>query len=339
MYDSGLDFEKPIVDLENEIARLESISQQNEMDLSEGIRLLKGRCDRLKKEIFSGLTAWQRIRLAREPMRPQINDYLNLVFTDNIELHGDKCFGDDKAMYTGLARIGGEKIMLIGHRRGKSIKENMAYNFGSAHPEGYRKALQKMKLAEKWHLPVVCLINTAGAYPGIGAEERGQAMAIAVNLMEMARLATPIICITTGEGGSGGALGIGVGDKLSILENAYFSVISPEGCAAILWKDATKAPQAAEVLKLTPGDLLKLGIMDEIIAEPLGGAHRNYPDMASNLKETIMRQLHELKSLPARELLTRRYEKYRAIGRLVELEHDKIGQLTDDGHAEGAANQ
>ena len=269
------DFEKPILEIERRLEDLEKFQQKAGVDLSEQIGKLREERIAKLKEIFSKLTPWQRVMLARDPNRPDAMDYIATIFDDVVELHGDRACGDDKAMVTGFARIGGRRVMLIAHKKGKNTKERMASNFGSPHPEGYRKALEKMKLAEKFHLPVITLVNTPGAYPGIGAEERGQALVIARNLMEMARLKTPIISVIIGEGGSGGALGICVADRLSIMENAYFSVISPEGCAAILWRDSAKASLAAEVLRLTPHDLVNLGVMDEVVGEPLGGAHRN----------------------------------------------------------------
>ncbi len=322
-----LDFERPIIELENEITKLEELSGKSDMNLSGHIRELRENADRLRRDIFTGLTPWQRVLVARHPDRPLTTHYIDLMCDDFYELHGDRYFGDDKAIVTGLARVGGRKMLIVGHRRGRSTKERLECNFGCPHPEGYRKALRKMKLAEKYHLPIVTLINTPGAYPGIGAEERGQAMAIAENLFEMSKLRTIVICVVIGEGGSGGALGIGVGDRLLILENAYFSVISPEGCAAILWKERNKAADAAAVLKLAPRDLYGLGIVDEIVPEPLGGAHRNHQEMAQNLKRTILRTLDELTGVTIEELLERRYAKYRAIGRHVEEQEEAIAAV------------
>jgi acetyl-CoA carboxylase carboxyl transferase subunit alpha len=260
------------------------------------------------------------VLLARDLSRPATTDYIQLVFDEFIELHGDKAYKDDKAIICGFSRIAGRKFMLVGHRKGKNTQERLVCNFGSAHPEGYRKAMEKMKLAEKFHLPIVTFINTPGAYPGIGAEERGQAYAIANNIYDMSVLKTPIICIVIGEGGSGGALGIGIGDILAMLENAYFSVISPEGCAAILWRDGAKAPEAAGSLKLSPQFLVQNGIMDDIIPEPLGGAHRNHKEMAEILKKYIIDSLDKLKTVPMDELLEKRYQKYRRIGRFLDEE-------------------
>ncbi|MEK7448414.1 MAG: acetyl-CoA carboxylase carboxyltransferase subunit alpha [Planctomycetota bacterium] len=314
----GLDFEAPILELERKIAELESFSGLAEVNLSEEIKKLRERANKLKQEIYKNLVPWQRVQIARHPQRPLGTDFINLIFTDFYELYGDRTFRDDKAMITGFARINGHPVMVIANRKGKTTRERLSCNFGSPHPEGYRKAMLKMKLAEKFHRPVICLINTPGAYPGIGAEERGQAWVIAQNIFEMSRLKTPVICVVIGEGGSGGALAIGIGDKLAILENAYFSVISPEGCAAILWRDGSKAPEAAKVLKLTAHDLLKLGIVDEIIPEPLGGAHRDSQWTANVLKQTLLRYLEELKSVPLATLLEQRYEKYRRIGQFLE---------------------
>ncbi len=320
----ALDFEKPIADLEQKIATLENVQKKSGVELTEEIARLRAECDQRKRDIFAHLNAWQRVQLARHPNRPEATDYLPLVFDDFVELHGDKAFGDDKALITGLSRVGGRRILLIAQVKGKTTKERMARNFGSPHPEGYRKALEKMKLAEKFRLPVVTLVNTPGAYPGIGAEERGQATVIARNLFEMSRLQTPIVSIVIGEGGSGGALGICVADRLSMLENSYLSVISPEGCAAILWRDAAKAPQAAELLRLTGQDLLALGIVNDVIPEPLGGAHRDHKGAAEILKAAIVRYLEELDRDPIDRLLDKRYDKYRRIGAFVEEESSKL---------------
>jgi len=260
------------------------------------------------------LSAWQRVQLSRHPKRPYTLDYITILGKDFIELHGDRLFSDDKAIVAGLVTIEKNKFLVLGHQKGRDTKENLYRNFGCAHPEGYRKAIRLLKLAEKFNLPVLIFIDTPGAYPGIGAEERGQAQAIALNLREMISIRTPIIIYVIGEGGSGGALGIGVGDRICVLENAYYSVISPEGCAAILWKNSVKAPEAAEVLKLTAKDLLTLGIIDEIIKEPLGGAHRDPEQTAQNIKESIFRNLNELSKLSKDELISKRYDKFRRIG-------------------------
>ncbi|MBI3098764.1 MAG: acetyl-CoA carboxylase carboxyltransferase subunit alpha [Planctomycetes bacterium] len=330
------EFEQPIYELERKIAELEAFSARNKVDLSTEISIFRARLETVRKSVFAGLTAWQRVQLARDKNRPLSTDYIHHLFSDFVELHGDRAFADDAAIVTGFGRINGHKVLLVGHRKGKTTRERSACNFGSAHPEGYRKALLKMRLAEKFRLPIVCLIDTPGAYPGIGAEERGQSSAIAVNLLEMSRLQTPIVCIVIGEGGSGGALGIGVGDRLSIMENAYFSVISPEGCAAILWKDGAKASFAAEVLKLTPRDLHALGIMDEIIPEPPGGAHRDHAGAAANLRSFLMRTLDELCALPMEALLQRRYERHRRIGKFLEGEQTRVGSAPSPAAARPA---
>ena len=300
-----LEIEKHIHDLRN---------NQEQADSSIEIKELEDRREKLQKELYSNLSPFEIVKIARHHLRPPLSDYINLMVEDFVELHGDRNFGDDKAMITGFGKIGGKKVLLIGQQKGKTTKERIKCNFGMPNPEGYRKALHKMKLAEKFHLPVVALIDTPGANPDVGAEERGQAHAIAKNIAEMSRLRTPTICIVIGEGGSGGALGIGLGDKFSILEFAYCSVISPEGCAAILWKSKDNAEEAANALKLTAKDLLGLGIVDEIIPEPIGAAHNNPEGMAKILKETIVRYIDELQAIPIDKLLENRYKKYREIG-------------------------
>lgn len=311
---AGLDFEKPIVELEKKIQELKNFVSDKNIDLSVEVRRLEDKLEHLKKDTYSNLSAWQKIQLARHPQRPYTLDYINLLMSDFIELHGDRAFADDKALVAGLVKLDKQKLVVIGHQKGRDTKENLKRNFGCAHPEGYRKALRVMELAERFCLPIVVFIDTPGAYPGIGAEERGQSQAIAENLREMIQVATPIIAIIIGEGGSGGALGIGIADRVCVLENAYYSVISPEGCAAILWKDGSKAPEAAEVLKLTAQDLLKTGIIEEIIPEPMGGAHRDPQKTAENVKEAILRNLRELKQLDREGLLKSRYKKFRSIG-------------------------
>jgi len=311
---NGLDFEKPIIELEKKIQELKSFISDKKIDLSSEVKRLEDKLGHLKKDTYGNLTAWQRVQIARHPKRPYTLDYINAIMTDFIELHGDRSFADDKAIVAGFAKLDNQKIMVIGHQKGRDTKENLKHNFGCAHPEGYRKALRMMQLAEKFQLPVVVFIDTPGAYPGIGAEERGQAQAIALNLREMTNIATPIIAIVIGEGGSGGALGIGIADKVFVLENAYYSVISPEGCAAILWKDSSKAPEASEVLKLTAQDLLKMEIIDDIISEPLGGAHRDYEKTSETIKDTILKNLKQLKDLKKEELLKLRYNKFRKMG-------------------------
>jgi acetyl-CoA carboxylase carboxyl transferase subunit alpha len=309
-----LDFEKPIVELENKITELKKFTKDEEIDLSEEIRNLNARLDKLKEDIFSNLTSWQKVLLSRHPDRPYTLDYVNMIMDDFVEIHGDRHFADDKALVAGLARIGEFKFMLLGHQKGRDMKENLERNFGCAHPEGYRKAMRLMDLAEKYNIPVVCFIDTPGAYPGIGAEERGQAEAIAYNLREMAGLKVPIIVFVIGEGGSGGALGIGVGDRVYVLENAYYSVISPEGCAAILWRDRSKAPSAAKSLKLTAPELLELGIIDGVVPEHLGGAHRNPEKTGDEIKKIIISSLTELQALSVEDLLENRYKKFRDMG-------------------------
>jgi acetyl-CoA carboxylase carboxyl transferase subunit alpha len=312
---NGLDFEKPIVELEKKIQELKSFTSHKKIDLDSEVKRLGEKLEHLKKDIYGNLTAWQRVQIARHPQRPYTLDYIEMVMSDFIELHGDRFFSDDKALLTGFAKLDNQKIVVIGHQKGRDIKENLKRNFGCAHPEGYRKALRVMQLAEKFGLPIVIFIDTPGAYPGIGAEERGQAQAIAFNLREMINITVPITAYVIGEGGSGGALGIGIADKVGVLENAYYSVISPEGCAAILWKDGAKAPEAAEVLKLTSKDLLKMGIIDEVIPEPLGGAHRSPQEMAQTLKEAIKKSLKDLKNQSKEKLLESRYQKFRNIGK------------------------
>ena len=309
-----LNFEKPILELEKKIEELKGLSSEGNVNLTSEIKKLEEKLEKLKKDIYGNLTPWQRVQIARHSKRPYTLDYVNLTMTDFVEVHGDRFFSDDKAIVAGFAKINGHKICVIGHQKGRDTKENLERNFGSAHPEGYRKAMRVMKLAEKFSLPIICFIDTPGAYPGIGAEERGQAGAIAYNLMEMAVLEVPILVIVIGEGGSGGALGIGVGDRISVMENGYYSVISPEGCASILWRDRTKAPEASEVLKMTAEDLHELGIIDDVIKEPLGGAHRDYQTAANNMKKRLIKYLDELTKLSKKELLDQRYEKFRKIG-------------------------
>jgi len=310
----GLDFEKPILELEKKIQELRNFGSDKKIDLTSEIKKLEEKLERLKKDTYVNLTAWQKVQIARHPKRPYTLDYISLIMTDFVELHGDRIFSDDKAIVTGLAKLDNQKIAVIGHQKGRDTKENLKRNFGCAHPEGYRKALRIMQIAQDSNLPVVVFIDTPGAYPGIGAEERGQALAIALNLREMIRISTPIIATVIGEGGSGGALGIGIADRVCVLENAYYSVISPEGCAAILWKSGSRAADAAEVLKLTGPDLIKMGIIDEVIPEPLGGAHRDPQKMAQTLKETINKYLKALKTQDKEKLLEQRYQKFRRIG-------------------------
>jgi len=311
---AGLDFEKPIVELEKKIQELKTFISEKKIDLSSEVKKLEDRLEHLRKDTYHNLSAWQKVQLARHPLRPYTLDYINMIMSDFVELHGDRLFSDDKAMICGLAKLDKRKVVVIGHQKGRDTKENLKRNFGCAHPEGYRKALRVMQLAEEFQLPVVVFIDTPGAYPGIGAEERGQSHAIALNLREMMCISVPIMAIVIGEGGSGGALGVGVADRVAVLENSYYSVISPEGCAAILWKDGAKAPLAAEVLKLTGPDLLKMGIIDEVIPEPLGGAHRDPAKIAQNIKEVLTRNFKELEELDKDALLKLRYKKFRGIG-------------------------
>ncbi len=312
------ELENLILEIEHRIEDLENASVKDRIDRSMEIKSLKERLEQLQKRLYSKATPYDIVKIARHPLRPLTADYVNMMIEDFVELHGDKRFGDDKAIICGLGSIGHEKVLIIGHQKGKSTKERIACNFGMPNPEGYRKALQKMKLAEKFSLPIVTLIDTPGANPDIGAEERGQAQAIAENIYEMCQLKVPIVNIVIGEGGSGGALGIGIGDKFAILEYAYYSVISPEGCAAILWKNGENAPEAAVSLRLTAKDLLEFGIVDDIIQEPLGAAHKAPKAMADILKSSIIKYLKEIKNIPVVKLIEERYNKYRNIGRYLE---------------------
>jgi acetyl-CoA carboxylase carboxyl transferase subunit alpha len=309
-----LDFEDKVADFDRQINELRRLSSIKGIDYSAEISCLQQKQVAELKRLYSNLTAWQTVQVARHPKRPLLSDYLDLMVKDFRELHGDRYFGDDRAIITGLGQIGRERVLIVGQNKGRDTKEKVTCNFGCPNPEGYRKAIDKMKFAEKYHIPVITFIDTPGAYPGIGAEERGQAQAIAVNLMEMARLRVPIICICIGEGGSGGALGIGVGDRMAMLEFAYYSVISPEGCAAILWRDGSQAPDAAEALKLTSKDLYKLNLVDSIIPEPLGGAHRSVHDTVHNVEEYIIKTLRDLERIRIENLLDSRYKKLRSIG-------------------------
>ena len=308
-----LPFERPIYELEGQLQQLEA--QPNPTpNGQDAIRKIRVEIARMKREIFENLDPWDIVKVARHPERPQTLDYIELVFDEFVELHGDKSFGDDRALITGFAKLDDRKVMLIGQQKGRTLKERNECYYGCAHPEGYRKALAKMEMAAKFHMPVVCLIDTPGAYPGIGAEERGQAYQIAVNLRDMSQLQTPIVCVVIGEGGSGGALGIGIGDHVAMLQFAYYSVISPEGCAGILWKHVQHADKAARALRFTSKHLQQLGVIDEIIPEPLGGAHREHRHMAIGLKGALSKALKDLRVLPADQLLERRYQKFRRIG-------------------------
>lgn len=309
-----LEFEKPIAELERELEKLRVRADSQNIDMSAEIATMEGKLAETRQRIYDQLTPWQRVQIARHPQRPFMLDYLAHAFTDFCELHGDRRIGDDHAMPGGFARLGGRRVVVVGHQKGRDTKENLKRNFGSAHPEGYRKAMRLMKLAEKFGLPVIAMIDTPGAYPGIGAEERNIAEAIAWNLREMMLLKVPVIAVVLGEGGSGGALGIGIADRVLMMENAYYSVISPEGCAAILWKHRKHAPEAAEAMKLAAPDLLKLGLIDGVIAEPTGGAHHQHAVAAAALKEALVAQLAELERLSVEALLEGRYQKFRQFG-------------------------
>ena len=311
-----LPLEKPIYELEDKIAELETapLGKQSQDEVQQ----LRRECADLQKQIFGNLDPWQTVEVARHPNRPKTSDYLSLVFDEFVELHGDKAFGDDPAMLTGFAKIDRHKVLIVGHQKGKTLAEKQACHFGCAHPEGYRKAMGKMRMAAKYGLPVICLIDTPGAYPGIGAEERGQAQVIAESMFLMASLKVPIICVVIGEGGSGGALGIGVGDRVAILEHAYYSVISPEGCAGILWKSADFKADAARALRMRAWDLKEFGVIDKVIDEPRGGAHRDPRLMAARLKTFLERTLRELVKQPIEELVENRYTKFRQMGTFLE---------------------
>ncbi|MGB9688389.1 acetyl-CoA carboxylase carboxyltransferase subunit alpha [Thermogutta sp.] len=313
MSEYRLAFERPIYELEARLEKLERLAQTDPAAREELQQKRKELID-LIVQIYSNLQPWEVVEVARHPDRPKTSDYLQLTFDEFVELHGDKCFGDDRAIRTGWAKLDTFKVMVVGHEKGKNTKERLACNYGCAHPEGYRKAMHKMKLAAKFRLPIVCLIDTPGAYPGIGAEERGQAQVIAESMFLMSKLPTPIVCVVIGEGGSGGALAIGVGDRVAMLEHAYYSVISPEGCAGILWKDRQYKEEAARALKMTSKDLIQLGLIDDVIPEPLGGAHRDPFQMASRLKLYLRNTLKELTAIPIPELLEARYQKFRRMG-------------------------
>ena len=309
-----LDFEKPIFDLERRLQDLKTHSDKHDVDLNSAIEAVEAKLRETRRQVYGKLTAWQRVQIARHAQRPFALDYIERCFTGWTELHGDRRFADDRAMPCGLAMFDGQRYVVIAHQKGRNTKENVLRNFGCAHPEGYRKALRLMRLGEKFRMPIISLIDTPGAYPGIGSEERHISEAIAVNLREMIRLHVPIIAVVIGEGGSGGALGIGVADRVLILENAYYSVISPEACSAILWRDRRHAAEAAEALKLTAQDLLKLEVVDEIVPEPAGGAHRNYDLIEKNLSDALRRNLAQISEIPIDELLKKRYEKFRRLG-------------------------
>lgn len=313
----GLDFEVEIADLESRINTLQRQTDRT-TPADDELRSLRLELTQKLRDVYSSLDPWQTVQVARHKNRPYTKDYLNLAFDDFVELHGDKHYGDDRAILTGFAKLDRFKVMVIGHQKGRTFKERAACHFGCAHPEGYRKAMSKMKMAEKYKLPLVCFIDTPGAYPGVGAEERGQAQVIAESLFLMSQLKTPIICVVIGEGGSGGAIGIGVGDKVAIMQHAYYSVISPEGCAGILWKSHEHAPKAATALKFTSDNLERLGVVDDVLAEPLGGAHRDHHQMAARMKTYLSKCLADLEHQPIDELLDKRYEKFRRIGQFIE---------------------
>ncbi|MEI8106194.1 MAG: acetyl-CoA carboxylase carboxyltransferase subunit alpha [Verrucomicrobiota bacterium] len=309
-----LEFEKPIIELEEKLADLKKHTRANDINFDAEVLRMEEKIQETKRVIYENLTAWQRVQIARHPARPFTLDYLQLSFTHFLEVHGDRLFAEDRAMPGGFAQMGGRKCVVIGHQKGRELKENLKRNFGCANPEGYRKALRLMRLAEKFRLPFVSLIDTPGAYPGLGSEERHISEAIAVNLREMMILRTPTVAVVIGEGGSGGALGIAVADRVLMLENSYYSVISPEGCAAILWKHRKHAPEAAAALKLTASDLLEMGLIDGVVPEPMGGAHQNHSSAITNLRTAVSAQLDELTKMPLDQLLAERYAKFRRVG-------------------------
>ena len=326
----GLDFERPILEIEAQLRQYADRSPS--VDNDEAIRVLRRQWNETTQQIYDNLNPWQIVQVSRHKDRPYTRDYLNLAFDEFVELHGDKFYGDDRAMLTGFAKLDRHKVMVVGHQKGRTYKERSACHFGCAHPEGYRKAMSKMKLAEKFGLPIICFIDTPGAYPGIGAEERGQAQVIAESMFLMSRLRTPIICVVIGEGGSGGALGIGVGDRIAMLQYSYYSVISPEGCAGILWKSHQHAPKAAETLRFTSRHLKQLEVIDDVIDEPLGGAHRDHHQTASRLKSYLVRTLESLRLQGVDQLVERRYDKFRNMGaylqRMEDGQFNKVGSPT-----------
>ncbi len=313
-----LDFEKPLLELERQIDELKRVGEEGKIDVDSELQTLQAKLDSLRQEIYHNLTPMQRVAVARHQRRPATLDYLSSIFTDFVELHGDRLFRDDPAIVGGWARLAGTSVMVIGHQKGRDTRDNLKRNFGMPHPEGYRKALRLMRMAAKFHAPLITLIDTPGAYPGIAAEERGQAEALATNIIEMAALPTQSIAVVIGEGGSGGALALGVADRVLMFENSVYSVITPEGCAAILWKDATQRERAAEALKLTASDLLKLNIIDEVIPEPLGGAHYDPEGAGEALRSVLVRHLGELRKIRPEKLIKRRAEKYGAMGAFAE---------------------
>jgi acetyl-CoA carboxylase carboxyl transferase subunit alpha len=313
----GLEFEEPILAIEGKIRELERLGPASE-ETEESLRQLRRQWTDETRRIYGQLNPWQIVQVSRHKDRPYTRDYLQLAFDEFVELHGDKFYGDDRAMLTGFAKLDQQKVMVVGHQKGRTYKERAACHFGCAHPEGYRKAMGKMQMAEKYGLPIICFIDTPGAYPGVGAEERGQAQVIAESMYMMSQLKTPIICVVIGEGGSGGALGIGVGDRIAMLQYSYYSVISPEGCAGILWKSHQFAPKAAEALRFTSAHLQGFGVVDDVLEEPLGGAHRDHHQMAARMKHYLVRTLAQLREIPADALVQQRYEKFRQMGRYLE---------------------
>jgi acetyl-CoA carboxylase carboxyl transferase subunit alpha len=308
-----LPFERELVELESRLEQLEQQAGQSPQSL-DAVRQMRVELQRMTRDVYDNLKPWDVVSVARHPNRPQALDYLELIFDEFVELHGDRAYGDDRAILTGFTKLDDQRVMFVGQHKGRNLDERLAHNYGMAHPEGYRKALSKMQMAAKYGLPIICFIDTAGAFPGIGAEERGQAYQIAYNLREMSRVRTPIVCVVIGEGGSGGALGIGIGDHVAVLQYAYYSVISPEGCAGILWKHSKFADKAADALRFTAPDLLRFGVIDEVIPEPLGGAHRDHRRMAITLKGALLQALRNLRGVSPDHLLERRYEKFRKVG-------------------------
>jgi len=313
----ALEFEKPLLEIQEKIKELRKISSESGMDLNKEIETFEQQANDYKKELYSNLKPFQKLQIARHMERPNFLNYTRLICDDFVELHGDREGTDDRAVIGGLAKIGGKRVMLVGTQKGKTTKENLEYNFGMPQPEGYRKALRLFKHADKFKMPIITLIDTPGAYPGISAEETGQGLAIAINLKEMAKLSVPVIAIITGEGCSGGALGLAVANKVLMLEHAYYTVISPEGCASILWRDAARFPEAAEALKITSDDLIRLGVVDRAVKEPVGGAHTCYSEMSQNLKDAILESLADLEGMSPEELRNQRYDKFRAMGQVI----------------------
>ena len=324
------DFEKPIVELERRIAELRTYAGEVQIDASDELASLERKREKVCEQIYKNLSPYQRVQVARHPERPYSLDYISMLCTDFVELHGDRRFADDHALIGGFATLAGTRVMVIGHQKGRDTAERQYRNFGMAHPEGYRKAMRLMTMADRFGLPVIAFIDTPGAYPGLGAEERGQAEAIAVNLRDMMGLGVPVLCVVIGEGGSGGALGIGVGNRVLIMEHSYYTVISPEGCAAILFRDAARAPEAAQALRLTPADLLEFGIIEEIIPEPIGGAHRDYAQTMEQMKTVLIKHLDQLCRFSPDELREQRYQKYRSVGVFIESQERQLAAASQD---------